>query len=206
MGSLVQPSVCTVIAGPNGSGKSSVYDLLEPPGEFVNADVIAREAKLGTIWAGRQAVARLRHLTSERETFVFETTLSGNQPIALMSDARRVGYVVDLFFVVLSSVDLHIRRVAGRVRMGGHDIPSADLRRRYPRSVRNLAKAIPLANTCTILDNSRAEPEVILRVRDMCIEVNGLNKARAHHISIAEAVAEAMSSRVDDLFKAAAFD
>lgn len=38
--------VCTLLAGTNGSGKSSLYELLDPPGEFVNADVVAKQIYL----------------------------------------------------------------------------------------------------------------------------------------------------------------
>ena len=48
------------------------------------------------------------------------------------------GYGIHLVYVRLSSVEVSIARVAHRVRMGGHDVPEADLRRRFDRSLANL--------------------------------------------------------------------
>ncbi len=41
------------------------------------------------------------------------------------------------FFLWLSSVDLALSRIKGRVSEGGHDVPEADVRRRFDRSIKN---------------------------------------------------------------------
>jgi predicted ABC-type ATPase len=94
-GNLV--ATCTVIGGPDGSGKSTIFELLNPKGEFVNADVIARlinphaphSVDLST---AKATLERVRELLSEGRDFVLETTLSGHQPVALMERARKAGY------------------------------------------------------------------------------------------------------------------
>ena len=117
-------AVCTVIGGPNGSGKSTLFELLKPVGEFVNADVIARGLNPQTpmtveILAAKATLDRLQDLSSRHRDFVFETTLSGRQPIALMERARNCGFQVGLVFVALKSADLNVTRVAERVARGG---------------------------------------------------------------------------------------
>ena len=75
-----------IIAGPNGAGKStSAPELLSGPGqvdEFVNADVIAKEAGLSDIAAGRHTLERLDELARRACDIAFETTLSSRSLLA----------------------------------------------------------------------------------------------------------------------------
>ena len=199
-------AVCTILAGPNGSGKSSIHELLDPVGEFVNADVIARAYGLGEGPAGRRAISRLEDLQRERKDFVFETTLSSHHSINVMRKARHSGYEVGLVFVALADVELNVRRVAERVARGGHNIPEDVIRRRYPKSIRNLARAVPLAHASVVYDNTGHEPEMLVLIRGDVIERNNLDEARQHHVLIAEALAEALSLGTDEVFRSAKND
>src|SRR5271170_3641079 len=81
-GNLV--ATCPVIGGPNGSGKSTIFELLNPKGEFVNADVIARlidphAPQSVDLSAAKATLERVQELLNEGRDFVFETTLSGHQ-------------------------------------------------------------------------------------------------------------------------------
>lgn len=184
--------VCTILAGPNGSGKSSIFDLLQPIGEFVNADVIARTAQLGDAQAARRTIMRLDTLLQKRKDFVFETTLSSHHAITTMRTARELGYEVGLVFVMLVDVDLNIRRVAERVGRGGHNIPEGVIRRRCPKAFHNLAKAVQLAHGSPIYDNSERIPQLLLRVREGVVEQIDLDAARPYHVAIADALREAL--------------
>ncbi|MFN3672927.1 MAG: zeta toxin family protein, partial [Bosea sp. (in: a-proteobacteria)] len=122
--------VCTIFGGANGSGKSSLYTALQPPGEFVNADVFARAIapdapEQASIRSGRHVLRRLDDLIANRCDFVYETTLSSHQSTQLMRRAAQAGYQFGLVFVVLAHPDLNILRVADRVRKGGHHIPES---------------------------------------------------------------------------------
>jgi len=75
------------VAGPNGAGKSTVgARLLEETlgiRQFVNADDIARglsgfAPESAAFEAGRVMLHRIDELARRRETFAFETTLSGS--------------------------------------------------------------------------------------------------------------------------------
>jgi predicted ABC-type ATPase len=121
-------ALCTILGGPNGSGKSSLYRALAPPGEFVNADMIARhlnpaDPASASLLAGRTVLRRLSALIGQRRDFVWETTLSSNQALALMRRAYTAGYEIGLVFVVLARAELNVDRVAQRVSQGGHHIP-----------------------------------------------------------------------------------
>ncbi len=153
-----------VIAGPNGAGKTSLAPFLlqDRYGEFpfVNADAIASglsafEPESVAIEAGRVMLNRLHELSERRESFAFESTLAARSYAPWLSRLRQQGYEVQLLFVSLRSVDLAIERVAERVRRGGHNIPSQELRRRYQRGIINFFELyMPLVDAWAIYDNS----------------------------------------------------
>jgi predicted ABC-type ATPase len=64
-----------------------------------------------------------------------ESTLSGRSHFALIAAARAAGMKVKLLYFWVSDVEECIRRVARRVGEGGHDVPVADIRRRWQRSL-----------------------------------------------------------------------
>jgi len=141
-----QPA-CWIIAGPNGAGKTTfaLQYLPELAGcsRFVNADLIA--AGLSPLAPERELAAAsrlfLREIeahTAARQDFAFETTLAGRGYLRLIRRLRADGWRVELIYLALPSVGLSRLRVAERVRHGGHDIPVADIERRFPRSLRNL--------------------------------------------------------------------
>lgn len=161
---------CTIIAGPNGSGKSSVYEKLQPVGEFVNADVIAAAlpgdltAGERRIRAGRVVVSRLRELIASKQDFVFETTLSSRHSLDVMREAHAAGFEVGLVFVALNDPKENVKRVRWRVKLGGHDIPVDVIIRRYEASFGHLAQAIRLARETVVIDNTQKKPVWVLKV------------------------------------------
>ena len=57
--------------------------------------------------------------------------------------------------------------MAARVRRGGHDIPEADIRRRYTSSQINLIRLMPRLTVLAVFDNSaQADPAVGARRAD----------------------------------------
>ena len=64
-----------------------------------------------------------------------------------------------MLYIGLASPELHIARVRARVRAGGHDIPEADIRRRYEHSRLNLIHLLPKLASLRVYDNSaEADP------------------------------------------------
>lgn len=162
----------TLVAGPNGSGKStfSASIALEGITHVVDPDAIARQLDAeqparAAISAARQAIVRSRSLIAARESFIVESTLAGHGAISLIHDAKRAGYRVLLAYVALGNQDLHIERVRLRASRGGHDIPDADIRRRYSRSLLRAPEAVRLADETLIFDNSGSELELAMRLR-----------------------------------------
>ena len=99
-----------------------------------------------------------------RETFAFETTLAAKSYVRFHAEAQQAGYFVHIAYVWLSSVELAKKRVAVRVRRGGHDIPPADIERRYWRGLRNFFEFYrDLVDTWILCDNSSKRLVVVAR-------------------------------------------
>ena len=111
--------------------------------EFVNADAIAAglsafRPESVAIAAGRIMLRRMRALAAARENFAFETTLASRSFAAWLPKLQGGGYRLHLLFLWLRSPELAVSRVAGRERLGGHDVAEAVVRRRYRAGLQNL--------------------------------------------------------------------
>lgn len=147
-----------MLAGPNGAGKSTFYEaFLKQFGlPFLNADVLAREAQMDAYSAARQ-VAELRDdFLEQKMSFITETVLSDpvGEKVYVLKRAVDMGFDVQLIFVGIESADLSVKRVATRVKAGGHDVPQHKLLARYERTMQNLERAIQLLPHVEIYDNS----------------------------------------------------
>ncbi len=156
-----------VIAGANGAGKSTVAPALLRDklgiSEFVNADTLAQglsafAPETVAISAGKIMLRRIDELTKADADFAFETTLSTRSFLPRLSKMRDSGYEFSLFFLWLAGTDLAVRRVAERVRQGGHDIPKATIERRYEKGLRNFFTLYqPIADSWYFYENSDEE-------------------------------------------------
>jgi predicted ABC-type ATPase len=169
--SAANPKV-VIIAGPNGAGKTTTAPrlLADTLGvlEFVNADAIAQglsafKPEEAAIPAGRIMLRRLHELANQRRSFAFETTLASKTFAPWIGDLQKTGYAFGLSFLWLPSADLAVARVQERVRLGGHDIPSSTIRRRYRAGLQNFFSIYrPMADRWEFFDNFSAwEPQLI---------------------------------------------
>ena len=58
------------------------------------------------------------------------------------------------FYIGIDDPNTNIQRVRSRVKLGGHNVPVADIVRRYDRSLANLSKAAKIVNRLILYDNS----------------------------------------------------
>ena len=165
----MDPVLC-ILGGCNGAGKTTLArELLPRLGlmRFLNADEIARglsplDPSLSAFRAGRLLLEEARSLIAVRASFAIESTLSGKTYLRLIRDAKACGYRFMLHYVVIGSATQAVARVALRVRLGGHDVPEADVRRRYERSRKHwLQDYLPLADEWGVWDNQRPPPRQI---------------------------------------------
>lgn len=170
-GRTTKPPRCIVIAGPNGAGKTTFAREFLPHEasvvHFVNADLIASglsplRPELAARRAGRLVLTELNRLAKARKDFAFESTLSGRTYLRMLSRWKAAGYRIEMVFLSLPSVQLALQRIAARVQQGGHDIPRADVIRRFDRSSMNFHTIYrPLADTWAVYDNSGNAPRIL---------------------------------------------
>lgn len=159
-----------VLAGSNGAGKTTFHDERLAPSRlpFVNADLIARALvgpgspaaitdAISRRAAGIADALREQHV-ARRESFVTETVFSdpAGAKLRFLANARERGYFVTLMFIGLESAAVSQGRVLSRVAKGGHDVPPERIAARYPRTLANLARALPQVDAALLYDNSDA--------------------------------------------------
>ncbi len=168
--------VLTVVAGPNGAGKSTMLRTFRFEGQdnLLDTDAVAKRLNSAdpvqaSVAAGREVISRARAYIAESQSFVMETTLSGNLTANLMRSAQGQGFTVNLVYVYIESSNTSMKRVRDRVAKGGHFVPDEDVRRRYDRSLFHLREAIRIANSAAIYDNSQSEPRKIVEIDSAAI-------------------------------------
>lgn len=159
------PPQIIVLAGTNGAGKSSIAgEVVRRAGaQYFNPDEAARRIRARhPELSPEEASSRAWHLgrrmlekaIEQRLQFAFETTLGGHTMTRLLMKAADAGIAVRIWYVGLSSADLHVERVHSRVARGGHDIPERRIRQRFDSSRENLIALLPHAAELRLLDNS----------------------------------------------------
>lgn len=174
----------TVLAGVNGAGKSSIAGayLRSTGAEYWNPDEVARKVRAespalsqqeANAFAWAEGKKRLEAAIANKTEFALETTLGGNTITSLLIQAASNGVVLRIWYAGLESVELHLKRVAARVKKGGHDIPETDIRKRWVGSQLNLIRLLPYVTTLQVYDNSaekdpargkEPEPKLVLSI------------------------------------------
>lgn len=109
--------------------------------------------------AGRLLLSELDRLVEGKASFALESTLSGRTYLDRIGRMKDKGYKIEMVFLKLSDANLAIRRVAYRVKQGGHHVPEADVRRRFLRGWPNFAQHYrPLADAWAVYENSGPVP------------------------------------------------
>jgi predicted ABC-type ATPase len=162
---------CIIIAGPNGAGKTTFAREFLPKDagvvHFVNADLLAAglsplKPQLAALKAGRLFLGELDRLAKSRADFAFESTLSGLTYLSRIKRWKAAGYQIEMVFLRVSSLPLLLHRITARVKQGGHDVPRADVVRRFVRGWKNFEAAYkPLADAWKVYDNSGGRPQLL---------------------------------------------
>ena len=163
--------VCWIIAGVNGAGKTT-FALKYLPNvvnctAFVNADLIAAglsplAPEKEILQASRLFLGEIANYEKVRCNFSFETTLSGRSYLQLIRRLQKSGWRVELIYLALPSAEMSKMRVLERVEHGGHNIPTAAIERRFPRSLHNLLTDFSyLVDKTHCFMNDSESPELI---------------------------------------------
>ncbi len=160
-----------VLAGTNGAGKSSIggATIRARGGHYFNPDEAAAAIRAAqphlshtqaNSAAWHEGKKLLQHAVARGMDYNFETTLGGKSFARLLKDAATKGFEVRIWYVGLASPEQHLARVKSRVVHGGHDIPEADIRRRFDQSRLQLIDLLPHLTELRLYDNSHeADPK-----------------------------------------------
>ena len=159
---------CYIIAGPNGAGKTTFANSFLPREaqclNYVNADLIASglspfKPESVAFQAGKLQLQKIEDIVKRKESFAFETTLSGLNYIRRIRTWQNLGYKVILYFLKLPNEEMAVDRVKLRVSEGGHDIPDVVIKRRFTKGWGNfLSHYKNTVDTWVIFDNSGEVP------------------------------------------------
>ena len=173
-----------IIAGPNGSGKTTFarefLPLYAKCETFINADLIAWglspfSPTAAALRAGRLLLEQIDRYAARGIDFSFETTLSGVTYLSRFRKLKKRGYSIHLFFLWIPEVKLSLARVASRVKMGGHDIPDKDVRRRFTRGLQNFFRHYPtVLDSWFLFDNSGKTPVEIANQEEGKLNISDL--------------------------------
>jgi predicted ABC-type ATPase len=160
-----------IIAGPNGAGKTTFAQEFLPKEadcpDFINVDLIARglspfAPERAVVQAGRVMLAQIAARFQARESFAFETTLSGLEYARWIPRWRSAGYHVKIIFLSLPSAELALSRIRARVLQGGHEVEETVVRRRFQRGTENFERVYrSLVDSWVLYDNSGPLPKLI---------------------------------------------
>lgn len=164
---------CYIIAGPNGAGKTTFATRFLPVyancRNFINPDLLARayspfNQDAGMLRAGRAVLERIVEFTAAKADFAFETTLSGRSYVPCLRKIKAAGFRLHMYYLWIPSPELALLRIRHRVDSGGHNVPEADVRRRFGRTLRNLFRLYrPLLDTLHFFDNASEPAQLIFK-------------------------------------------
>ncbi len=147
--------VLLLVAGPNGAGKTTFAEPWRRQFSVVNADMVMLENDLTPYQAGRVTIQRLMEHIEQKNSCIYETTISGSGLLRHIRNARGKGFLIFLYYIGLERDSIAVERVKVRYKSGqGHLVPENDIIRRYHRSLKNTPDFIKLSDYTLLLDNS----------------------------------------------------
>lgn len=160
-----------IFAGPNGAGKSTFAQEFLPIEarclRWLNADLIAKglspfAPEEAAVAAGKLLLRQIEECVSRKESFAFETTLSGSGWARAIPRWRQLGYFVRLYFLRLPHSEFAVGRVRQRVLEGGHAIPESTIERRFHAGWSHFETLYkPLVDWWCLFDGSSPAPRLL---------------------------------------------
>lgn len=163
---LKRPEII-VFAGPNGSGKSTITEMANIIEPYVNADNIKKTNHCTDLEAAVMADEMRNKLIEEKRSFTFETVLSTDRNLKLLTRAKEQGYFIRCIYVLTDDPAVNIVRVQARKAIGGHDVPRDKIISRYEKALKLLPELIKVCDICHIYDNTDKPFRIFKKRKDV---------------------------------------
>ncbi len=171
--------VLHLIAGPNGAGKSTLYQCLVgaryPEHPLVEAESHAASQllhipepsarmRVATAWVDAQRQDMLQNGRS----FITESSFSHSSRLALIAQARTLGFEVVLYALAVDEPRLLLERL--NQRRGDHEqeISSHKVMERYARCLENFRRSFSMVNLVLLIDGidwHRGGPRLVVTLK-----------------------------------------
>jgi|GEM_PF-2456615 len=149
-----------IVGGVNGGGKSTfIKKFFTPQGiNIIDVDSMAYQiggdySNSSNILASKKALEMLRDGPAAEQPLVWETVLSSSNCTRIINNFYRAGYQIDLTYIFLEDMATHLDRIEKRVSNGGHDIPKANVTKRFDNRKQNFEKIISYAHNWRMFCN-----------------------------------------------------
>lgn len=180
-----------IITGSNGAGKSTVGpdylpiniqnhypvfdgDLLYTKKLSELFPGVIRSAKYARQEALNWVVGLFEELThvamDNNDHFVYEGHFTNNETWEKPKAFKEAGYKVHLIFFGLDNIELSQFRVTERVTEGGHYVDGTTLMNNFYGNLEKLNIYYSLIDDLTIVDTSKIDHRILLRITDQQIE------------------------------------
>ena len=100
----------------------------------------------------KAALTMIRDCVHRNVSFTQATTLSGYKTEATAQEVKELGYHLRMFYVGLDTLSESLLRIDNRVKRGGHNIPKADVERRFAGRWEAVAKVLPFCDEAEFYD------------------------------------------------------
>ncbi len=165
-----------IIAGPNGAGKSTLSALLVKPGVFV----FDGDKELGQLQnrfpgiddavlfesVGEVYKQRIHQAIGDKVDFAIETNFASEAIMETVEKFKSCGYIVNLIYLGLPSINQAINRVLTRVDKGGHFVSAENIKSNYNSGLVNLKRYFKQFDVAVFIHNAivRDKPIKIINV------------------------------------------
>lgn len=164
-----------IVAGCNGAGKSTyshtlVDDIIpfDYDKQFLETYNSMRDSELREEIAHNQTAQKLNHLIDNafqnKTSVCFETNLH-NFPHEWIETARKLNYIIDLYFFCLENVEIAKTRVDIRTKNQGHFVPNDVIDFKWKEGYKNLNLHFGKFDFVCFIDNSTEDiPEIMFEL------------------------------------------
>ncbi|MBG6062646.1 putative ABC-type ATPase [Flavobacterium sp. CG_9.1] len=103
-------------------------------------------------------------LVKEQKSFSYESVMSDNSKLRELETAKKLGFKTYLYFICTDDYEKNIDRVKLRVAKGGHNVDVAKIRKRYFKTLENIADVIKTVDRAFLFDNSGKKMDLLAEV------------------------------------------